>query len=56
MDLNFEAGGFDKANDTSDNDEWADANSTFMSIRASSNDTQMIPPAATLTRNEEMIE
>lgn len=55
MDFDLEAGGFDEADDTSDNDEWADANSTFLSDRdsyhSSSNDAQVISPAATLTRN-----
>jgi hypothetical protein len=55
VDFDLEAGGFDEADDTSDNDEWADANSTFMSDRdsdhSSFNDAQVISPAATLTPN-----
>lgn len=55
VDFDLEAGGFDEADDISDNDEWADANSTFMSDRdsyhSSSNDAQVISPEATLTLN-----
>ena len=55
VDFDLEVGGFDEADDTSDNDEWADANSTFMSdresVHSSSNDAQAISPAATLTQN-----
>ena len=56
VDLDSEARVFDESDDTSNNDEWAVTNSTFLSDRASSNDTQLIPPAATLTRNKDMIE
>ncbi|KIK03088.1 hypothetical protein K443DRAFT_5671 [Laccaria amethystina LaAM-08-1] len=54
LDLDLKAGGFDEADDTSDNNEWADANSTFMSDRgsyhSSSNDTQTSPPQVNTER------
>lgn len=55
VDFDLEVDGFDEADEISDSDEWADANSTFMSdrdsVHSSSNDAQVISPAATLTQN-----